>query len=268
MKTSLIITTYNWKEALGLVFRSIERQTEMPDEILVADDGSRPDTAQLVAEWATKLPMPVRHIWQEDVGFRLARSRNRAIAASHGDYLIVIDGDMVLHRDFVGDHKRAARSGCFIQGVRLFTGPDTSQRMLAEGILDLGFFSRDIKRRRHTIRNRWLSWCILQHERTDQQAIRGSNQAFWKKDLLLVNGFDERMSGWGREDNDIVARLYHCGLKRRNLKFAGLTIHLFHQQRKPDGENPNDRFLRETIEKRSTRCELGLEQHLAEFSNI
>lgn len=262
MNTSLIITTYNWKEALDLVFRSIARQSELPDEVLVADDGSRADTAKLVAYWAARLSIPVRHIWQEDIGFRLARSRNRAIAASSGDYIIIIDGDMVLHRHFIADHKRAARPGYFMQGVRLLTEPQMGRKMLDEGILDLSFFSSGVKRRRHTIRNRLLSWCVLQHVRTDQKAIRGSNQAFWKQDLVRVNGFDERMTGWGREDNDIAGRLYHCGIKRRNLKFAALTIHLYHNQRNTVGENPNDRFLRETLERRLTRCELGLDQHL------
>lgn len=266
MKTSLIITTYNWKEALDLVLRSIARQSVMPDEVLVADDGSRADTGELVSQWAARLPVPVRHIWQEDIGFRLARSRNRAIAAATGDYVIIIDGDMVVHRDFIKDHIWAARPGYFVQGVRLLTGPDAAARMLKDGILELGFFAPDIQRRRHTLRWRWLSWFLLQQVRTDQKAIRGSNQAFWRRDLLMVNGFDERMTGWGREDNEIVARLYHIGVKRRNLKFSGLTVHLYHKQRKPTGDNPNDRYLRETIEQQSTRCQYGLDQHVGEFA--
>lgn len=265
MKTSLIVTTYNWKEALNLVFRSIARQDEMPDEVLIADDGSREDTAELVREWAGRLPVPVRHIWQEDDGFRLARSRNRAIAAARGDYIIIIDGDMVLNRHFVADHKRVARPGYFVQGVRLLTKPRMGKKMLKEGILDLGFFAPGIKRRRHTLRNRFLSWLVFQHVRTDQKAIRGSNQAYWKSDLLRVNGFDEQMVGWGREDNEIAARLYHCGIRRRNLKFAALTIHLFHRLRNSTGENPNDKYLRETLERRVTRCRLGVDQHLLEF---
>lgn len=265
MKISLIITTYNWKEALDLVFRSIARQTEMPDEILVADDGSRPDTADLIGQWALRLPVPVRHIWQEDVAFRLARSRNRAIAAASGDYIVIIDGDMVLNRYFVADHKRAARPGCFVQGVRLLTEPEMGGKMLDEGIIDLGFFAPGIRRRRHAIRNRLLSWLVFQHVRIDQKAIRGSNQAYWKADLLRVNGFDEQMVGWGREDNEIAARLYNCGINRRNLKFAALTIHLYHRLRNSTGENPNDKYLRATIEQRATRCRLGVDQHLSEF---
>jgi hypothetical protein len=65
------------------------------------------------------LASPLVHVWQADEGFRLARSRNRAIAAARGDYVIIVDGDLVLHRHFVGDHLRAARHGCFIQGAAI-----------------------------------------------------------------------------------------------------------------------------------------------------
>ena len=266
MKISLIVTTYNWKEALDLTFRSLARQAVMPMEIIIADDGSRTDTAELVQDWSGRLPVPVRHLWQEDAGFRLARSRNRAIAASRGDYVILIDGDMVLHEQFVSDHARAARHGYFVQGVRLLTRPATARRMLREGILDLGFFSPGIRRRRHTIRNHALSWLLYQRVHTHQKAIRGSNQAYWRDDLLRVNGFDERMVGWGREDNEIAARCYYIGVRRRNLKFAALAIHLYHDARYPVGSNPNDPILRATIQQRCTRCELGIDQHLAEFA--
>lgn len=263
MKTSLIITTYNWKEALDLTLRSVARQSQMPDEVLIADDGSRPDTADLVRAWAAKLPVPVFHIWQEDQGFRLARSRNRAIAAASGEYIVIVDGDMSLHTHFIADHKRAARRGYFIQGVRALTTEETGRRMLTQGALDLNLFSSGVQRRRHLIRNRLLSWLVYQHVRTDQKAIRGSNQGYWKEDLLRVNGFDENMVGWGGEDNEIAARLYHIGVKRRNLKFGGLAIHVYHPTRKRTTDNPNRALLQATLEQRRTSCTVGLDQHLA-----
>jgi glycosyltransferase involved in cell wall biosynthesis len=266
MNISLIVTTYNWKAALELTFLSLARQSTMPAEVLIADDGSRPDTGELVREWAGRLPVPVRHLWQPDEGFRLSRSRNRAIAASHGDYVLIVDGDMILHREFIHDHARAARPGFFIQGVRLLTEPAAAERLLAEKSLDLGFFSRGIRRRRHTVRSRLLSWLVYQQVHTHQKAIRGSNQGYWRADLLRVNGFDERMVGWGREDNEIAARMYNIGVRRRNLKFAALTIHLYHTVRHPTGINPNDAILQATIAEGRTRCEAGIDQHLAELS--
>jgi glycosyltransferase involved in cell wall biosynthesis len=261
LRVTLVITTYNRPAALDLTLRSVARQSVAPDEVIVADDGSGPSTRQVVTLWQEQLTVPLLHVWQADEGFRLARSRNRAIAAARGDYVIIVDGDMVLHRDFVADHVRAARHGCFIQGVRLLTGPKAAARMFEEHRLDLGFFAPDIRRRRHTVRNRLLS-SLLFGERLGQRAIRGCNQAYWKSDLLRVNGFNESFVGWGREDNEIAARLYNAGVRRRNLKFQALAIHLHHPVRHAEVGERNDALLRNTIEQRKAWCPLGLSQHL------
>jgi glycosyltransferase involved in cell wall biosynthesis len=258
---TLIITTYNWPAALDLTLQSVARQSMLPDEVIVADDGSGPQTRQVVTQWQERMRSPLIHVWQSDEGFRLARSRNRAIAAARGDYVVIVDGDMVLHRHFLADHARAARHGSFIQGVRLLTGPQAAARMLEEGRLDLGFFASDIRRRRHAIRNRFLSALVFK-ERTGQRAIRGCNQAYWKSDLIRVNGFNEVFVGWGREDNEIAARLYNAGVKRRNLKFQALAIHLHHPLRHGLLGERNDAVLRDTIEQRKAWCPLGLSQHL------
>jgi glycosyltransferase involved in cell wall biosynthesis len=261
LRITLIITTYNWPAALDLTLRSVARQSVLPDEVLVADDGSGPQTRQVVTKWQERLRSPLIHVWQADEGFRLARSRNRAIAAARGDYVIIVDGDMVLHRHFIADHARAARHGCFIQGVRLLTGPEAAARMLEQSQLDLGVFAPDIRRRRHTIRNRFLSALVFK-ERTGQRAIRGCNQAYWKSDLIRVNGFNEEFVGWGREDNEIAARLYNAAVRRRNLKFQALAIHLHHPLRHAQMGVRNDAVLRETIEQRKAWCPLGLSQHV------
>jgi glycosyltransferase involved in cell wall biosynthesis len=260
LRSTLVVTTYEWPAALELTLKSIARQSVAPDEIIVADDGSGPETARVVDRWRGRVGAQVVHLWQPHEGFRLARSRNRAIAASAGDYLIIVDGDMVLHRHFVADHLSAARTGSFIQGVRLLTQVSTAERMLREGSLDLNFFSRGIRRRRHAVRSLLLSRvlfgrCIGQH------AIRGCNQAYWRSDLLRVNGFNEAFVGWGREDNEIAARLYNVGVRRRNLKFQALAIHLHHSPRHPQGVNPNDLLLHQAIARGDTWCWLGIDRH-------
>ena len=260
-RSTLIVTTFNWPAALDLTLKSIARQTVAPGEIIVADDGSGPETAQVVERWKGRIGAPLQHLWQPHEGFRLARSRNRAIAAATGDYLIIVDGDMVLHRHFVADHLDAARPGSFIQGVRLLTEGETAERMLREGSLDLHVFSRGVRRRRHAVRSLALSR-LLFGERVGQSAIRGCNQAYWKSDLLRVNGFNEAFVGWGREDNEIAARLYNVGIRRRNLKFQALAIHLHHPPRQPKGVNPNDVILRQAIERGETWCRQGLDRHL------
>lgn len=260
LRSTLIVTTYNWPAALELTLKSIARQSVAPGEVIVADDGSGPETAQVVERWKSKIAAPVSHLWQPHEGFRLARSRNQAIAAATGEYLMVVDGDMVLHRHFVADHLYAARPGSFIQGVRLLTEAETAARMLREGLLDLSFFSPGIRRRRHTIRSLLLSRMLF-GRRVGQHAIRGCNQAYWKSDLLQVNGFNEAFVGWGREDNEIAARLYNAGIRRRNLKFQALAIHLHHPPRQPKGANPNDAILHQAISRGDTWCRLGLDRH-------
>jgi glycosyltransferase involved in cell wall biosynthesis len=260
LRSTLVVTTFNWPVALDLTLRSISRQSVPPGEVIVADDGSGPETAQVVERWKNQIAAPVLHLWQPHEGFRLARSRNRAIAAANGDYLIIVDGDMVLHRHFVADHLNAARPGSFIQGVRLLTEADTAARMLRDSCMDLGFFSAGIRRRRHAVRNLALSRMLF-WRRMGQSAIRGCNQAYWKSDLLHVNGFNEAFVGWGREDNEIAARLYNVGVRRRNLKFQALAIHLHHPPRQPQGTNPNDAILHQAIERGETWCRLGLDRH-------
>lgn len=267
MKTSLIITTYNWKEALALVLASVARQTRLPDEVVVADDGSRPDTAAMLAAVAKDFPVPLRHSWQEDTGFRVARARNRAIAACHGDYVLLLDGDMVLHPRFVADHLRVAMPGSFVQGSRVLTTPLFRERMLADPGRQPGPFSPGIARRRNALHLPLLSraWLAL-NRRDSPHAIKTCNQGWWRADLLRVNGFDERMEGWGREDEELAWRAWHAGLRCRQLRYAGLAFHLHHNERHVDGASRNDAYLAHTRATQLTRCEHGLDLHLAEFA--
>jgi glycosyltransferase involved in cell wall biosynthesis len=259
---SLIVTTYEWPKALNLTLRSIARQTELPDEIIIADDGSGPETTSLIHQWRRNLATPLHHVWQPHEGFRLARSRNAALAKARGEYVVFVDGDMVLHPNFVEDHRQLAQPGFFIQGCRLLTRAAAAQRMFDKGELDLGFFAPGIERRHHAVRSSLLSR-LFSKVRTDLTAIRGCNQGYWRWDLVRTNGFNERMVGWGREDNELAARLHQLGLVRRNVKFKALATHLYHPRRHPRGENPNDAILRETIERKHTRCREGLDMHIA-----
>ena len=135
-KTSLVISTYNWPEALELCLKSSLRQTVAPAEILVADDGSDERTAQLIARYRVQTSIPIVHVWQEDTGFRVGSIRNKAIARATGAYIIQVDGDVILHPDFVRDHVSVARPGRFVSGSRVLLGPRYSAGLLANRSID------------------------------------------------------------------------------------------------------------------------------------
>lgn len=261
---SLIVTTYNWKEALAVILASIRRQTRLPDEVVIADDGSRSDTAELLLRVARNFPVPLRHSWQEDKGFRVGRSRNRAIAASAGDYVLLVDGDMVLHPDFVADHIAAAEPGFFVQGSRVLTTPAFRDRMLGNPELRPTLLSSGIAKRRNAMRIRALSRAFIAlNPRTEPHAIKTCNQGWWRSDLIRCNGFDERIEGWGREDVELAWRAHHAGVACRQLRYAGLAFHLYHQERHDGGTSRNDAYVVETRTARLQRCEKGIDQHLA-----
>ncbi len=105
-RVSLLISTYNWERALDLVLIALRAQTVMPDEVLIADDGSTEATRAIVEHHRAQLPIPLVHVWQEDDGFRKGEIINKAIAQATGDYVISIDGDMIMERHFIADPER------------------------------------------------------------------------------------------------------------------------------------------------------------------
>lgn len=273
MRVSLIVLTYNWPQALALTLASVARQTRLPDEVVVTDDGSTDDTRERVEREAGGFPVPISYLWQEDHGFRAARARNRGIAAARGDYIVIVDGDMLLHPRFLADHLALAHTDRFLVGGRLRATARESARLLGGGEpvfrpwMDGEFDAPHDFRRHHALRWPWLA----RHKaRSRRGRIMSCNMSFWRADLERVNGFDEAMEGYGSEDLELGARLENAGVARRQLKFAALAVHLHHTSRAPDDPDdlsmPNNRILRDTRINRRTRCERGLDLHAAEFA--
>ena len=267
LRPSVVITTYNWPQALELALQALARQDLLPHEVVVADDGSRDDTRAMLERVAKGYPVPLRHSWVEDKGFRVSLARNRAIAATSGDYVLLLDGDMVAHPRFVADHVWAAKPHTFVQGMRVLTDEEGRERLLSHEADQLGFFDRGLTRRRHTLRIPPLAALSLRTtEGQSGNAIKTCNQGWWRDDLVKLNGFDERFEGWGREDKDLAVRAFHAGLKRRSLRFAGLATHLYHPERHEEGASPNDGLLADTRATSRVRSPLGLDRHITEFA--
>lgn len=257
MNLSLIVTTYNWKAALAVVLASALRQTRLPDEIIVADDGSSDGTGEMLQELIPRAPVPIFHSWQEDKGFRAARSRNLAIAMSRGDYLVLIDGDMLLERHFIADHLALARPGFFSQGSRVLLGEDLSRCLLAGQSPALHPLTPGIGNRKNAWRSLGLARLLVQ-PCGGLAGIKTCNFGLWRQDALAVNGFDEDFEGWGREDSDFAARLFNYGCRRQNLCFAALAYHIHHPVQSRTGLVANDRLLARTLKEKHIRCENGI----------
>src|ERR1700733_2439096 len=131
---SVIVTTYNREDALDAALRALARQSDRNFEIVVADDGSRAETARVVAGWASRLALPVKHVWHAHDGFRGGEIRNRGIRASSGKLCIFLDGDCLARDDFVATHRRLAEPGWFVTGNRILLSPALTEAVLAEGL--------------------------------------------------------------------------------------------------------------------------------------
>lgn len=261
--TSLIIATYNWPQALELCLLSVLRQKVLPAEVVIADDGSGPETKQLIEHFQEKLPIPIVHVWQPDEGFQLGQIRNKAMAAARGDYLIQIDGDLVLHPLFVKDHMEAARTDHFIGGSRAMLGEEYSNTVIQDKKLQFAFFEQGIHNRFNALHMPALAR-VIETFRKEKGLynLRGCNMSFWKKDIVAVNGYNESISGWGREDTELVIRLYNKGLKRVFFKLQGIVYHLYHKEFDRSRLTQNDEVVEYTLKEKLTRCDKGIDQYL------
>lgn len=259
MKISLVISTFNKPDYLLHCLRSITEMKEFPDEVIVADDGSGEETTQLIEQFKAQFPVPLIHVWQEDEGFRLARNRNNGLLTSTGDYLIFIDDDLILHPLFITDHRHYAQEGCFYCGSRVRVGPMKTAVLMKDHRNRISFWEGDIHSRLSALRIPFLHKFITGPRYTPKR-LRGCHMAFWKRDLVNINGFDERYTSWGGEDSDIALRMMHAGVKRINLKWAAICYHLYHPIEPSDSKN--NPLLFETMRNKTIQASIGIDQHL------
>ncbi len=233
----------------------------LPYEIIVADDGSKQDTAQLVERIGGYAPVPVIHSWQKDKGFRLARSRNRAMARTSGDYIILVDGDIILEKHFIEDHKRFARPGHFIQGTRVLLNKRLSVEVLKNKTMITSLCKTGIENKKNCLRSNFLSG-LFSFKSSSLTGIKTCNFAFFKKNAVAVNGFNEDFIGWGREDSEFTVRLLNSGVIRQNMKFNGLAYHLYHPMNDRTRLDTNDQILQNTLSRKLDWCDKGIDQYL------
>lgn len=268
MPTAVIVTTYNRPDALAAVLEGYLAQTDTDFELVVADDGSDERTARVVESCKARARMSVKHVWQEDRGFRAAAARNRAVAATAADYIVFTDGDCVPAQGFVAAHKQLAERGWFLAGNRILLSERLTQRVLAER-LPVQFWDtmRWLQERSRGDVNRLLPLLRLPDgafRRAQPRRWEGAktcNLSVWRDVLVRVNGLDESYEGWGLEDSDLVIRLLHAGERHKNARFAAPLFHLWHAEQPRAALARNAALLDELLRSTRVRAARGLDQY-------
>ncbi len=266
---SVIFTTYNQPDWLEKVLVGFGAQTVTDFEILVADDGSRDDTRERIAALASMLPVPVRHLWQPDDGFRKCEAMNMAIEESRADYLVFTDGDCIPRRDFLARHLSLREPGRFLSGGYHKLPMDTSLAIGADDIRDGRCFDpawlkrhgMPNSRRNLKISVNGVAAVVLDRLSPARASWNGHNASGWKRDVLAVNGFDERMK-YGGQDREFGERLENAGILGKRVRYRAIVLHLDHARGydRPESIARNLEIREQTRRQRITWAEQGLQK--------
>ncbi len=264
---SVIFTTYNQPEWLEKVLLGFAAQDRHDFEVIVADDGSGEPTRERIERLRPGLPFPLRHLWQEDDGFRKCEALNGAIAASTADYLVFTDGDCIPRGDFLSTHLRLRQPGRFLSGGYHKLPMDTSLAIGADDIASGRCFEVDwLKAHGMPASHRNLKLgagprlgALLDLVSPARASWNGHSASAWKRDILAVNGFDERMR-YGGEDREFGERLENAGVRGLRIRHRTATIHLDHARGyvTAEGIEFNRRLREETRRTRRTWTEYGI----------
>jgi glycosyltransferase involved in cell wall biosynthesis len=262
---SVILTTYNREDALEAVLRSLAGQSDADFEVVVADDGSRATTAALIETWKARVGHRLEHVWHADLGFRAAEIRNRAILAARGTYCIFLDGDCIARPDFIATHRRLSESGWFVTGNRILLSEPLTREVLRGKLVPERWGLREWSTQRWQGGVNRLAAVLrlplgpLRRLRSGAwRGARSCNLAVWRADLDRVDGFDADYSGWGKEDSDIIVRLLHAGLRRKDGVFATGVLHLWHADADRASLTDNERRLSDILASDRVRAQRGL----------
>jgi glycosyltransferase involved in cell wall biosynthesis len=275
MKTSVIVPTYNRPLALRLSLLSLAEQSMLPSEVLIADDGSGEATKAQVKELKVLLEhaFPIKHIWQDDVGFRKPKILNETVRQSSGDYLIFIDGDCMAHRHFVRSHVAMSSPDAILSGKRVELGKLLTNKLLHNGKvingLDLNLLgdallgqkprSRKVEEA-IVIRNVWLR-TLLHRDHISDDGVWGCNFSLYKELFYAINGCDEDFLDGSIEDNDLGIRVLNQGKRIRSVRNYAIVFHLWHKSSwsfENEKYQHNLAILKQRIAKKEQRCRNGI----------
>ena len=254
-KISVIVSTYNAEEWLKKVLWGFNCQIFKDFEVVVADDGSGPKTKELLDKLSKEVFYPIVHVWQEDDGFQKSRILNKAVEACNAEYIIMTDGDCIPREDFVEVHYINKEKGYFISGGYYMLPMNISKMITLEDIEKQHCFNIHWLKEQgipKTFKNNKLTASgmiskLLNTFTPTNASWNGHNSSGWKKDILNVNGFDERMQ-YGGQDRELGERLFNFGVKSKQLRYSAVCVHLDHKRgyKTPESIAKNQAIRKET----------------------
>jgi len=269
MRLSVIMTTYNAPAWLEKVLWGYSVQTHRDFDIIIGDDGSTDDTRQLIERLRDQTGLTIKHVWQEDRGFRKCRILNKAILHTDAPYLVFTDGDCIPRRDFLAVHAAEARAGHYLSGGYHKLPMSTSQAITKEDILagrcfDLAWLKAhglpsSYKNTKLTATP--TSAKVWNRITLTKCNFKGSNGSVWRNDVLHVNGFDERMP-WGGLDREFGVRLINAGIKPKHVRYNAIVVHLDHKRgyKNPAEVRKNKQLRLDNAKNGVIRTRYGIEQ--------
>jgi glycosyltransferase involved in cell wall biosynthesis len=269
MKASVIMSTYNAEAWLEKVIWGFSAQDEKDFEIIIADDGSRPATRELLDRLRPQLQMPLVHVWQEDNGFQKSQILNKAIVAAQSNYLIFTDGDCIPRRDFVSTHLKYRKKGCFLSGGYFKLPMDISQAITKEDILaqrcfNVAWLNAKGLPKQNTLKlsARGFMAGLLNFVTPTTPSWNGHNASGWKENLVAINGFNQEMQ-YGGQDRELGERLVNSGLKGRQIRYSAVCVHLDHARGYVNEETWKKNFaIRENTRKNKVvRTPVGIDSN-------
>jgi glycosyltransferase involved in cell wall biosynthesis len=220
--TSLVIAIYNKKKYLEAVFESLIKQSRMPANVILADDGSSDDDLDiLIKQYKKCLPVSLIRVWHEDKGWRKPLCVNKAVNQAN-EYIIFIDGDVMMHSRFIEDHCKYKKLNTVLYGTTAMLTPKMTEQHLKTEPFQDAWIDKKYKKR-NTL---YLPFPVFKNV----NAFEGRNFSMHKKDFITVNGYDNSLNGEaGGEDTDLSYRLTNNGIRIRRIFGKCLGKHLYHK---------------------------------------
>lgn len=264
---SVVISTYNSEAWLEKVLWGYDAQLFKDFEVVIADDGSGPETKKLITQLKNKVSYPIVHVWQEDEGFQKSKILNKAVIACKADYIVMSDGDCIPRKDFLNVHEKYKKRGYFLSGGYFMLPMDISKTITREDILTGKCFDIDWLKKQglkssfknNKLTSRGFKSRFLNFITPTSASWNGHNASGWKKDIIAINGFDERMQ-YGGQDRELGERLFNLGIKSRQIRYSAVCVHLDHKRgyKTPESIKKNKAIRKNTKDSRSTWTSYGI----------